>query len=383
MNKKIKLSATRVNTFLQCKQKYWFNYVDHLPKLSNPVFRLGLAVHSALELAGNIWMNKGKFTASDKKKILKEYDEVAVKEGIEEMNIHKEGKELVSKRINNFALGSKIIGLEVMFGMKDAKDMVTKQGVNLIGAIDKIVEIDKDTLLIVDYKTSKTAPTNDQLKADKQLSIYDLVASIMYPQYKRIIVSLDLLRHDPVYSYRTPEEREEFSEYLKTVYDQMCNLKVEDATASINIFCGWCDFKDYCTKYKKTCERTDYEFVDPSTFESSELMKEWQHIRNVKKTLEQRDRELSMLIIDKIKIEGEGINDGENELYIRQSSRKAYDLDTVARLVDPAHLVKLVNLNKRMVEGYIDKNPAIKDKVINTMTSNFTSPFLATRKVRK
>lgn len=383
MSKEIKISSTRINTFLQCKQKYWFNYVDHLPKLANPVFRLGISVHSALEFAGKIWMKKGKFSASDKKSILKEYDRVSVEEGIEEMTIHKEGRDLVNKRIKDFDLGGRILGLEALFGMRGAQDVVTKEGVPLIGAIDKVVELDEDTLLIVDYKTSKTAPTSDQLKTDKQLSIYDLVASILWPQYKRIIVSLDLLRHDIIYSYRTDEDREEFSGYLKAVYDQMTSLKAEDVSATINTFCGWCDYKDYCSVYKKACGRKDYKFVDPSAFDSSKLMEEWQHVSNMKKTLEQRYRELSMLMIDRIKINGENINDGEKEVYIRQSNKRTYDTAVAASVIDPSHFAKLVKVNKRSLEDYMERNPVVKEKIVASMTSNFTTPFLATKKVRK
>ena len=55
--KKIKLSATRINSYLQCKQRYWFNYVDKIEKLPNPVFALGLACHETLETAGKLWMD--------------------------------------------------------------------------------------------------------------------------------------------------------------------------------------------------------------------------------------------------------------------------------------------------------------------------------------
>ena len=120
MSKIIKLSATRINTFLSCKQKYWFNYVDRLPKVGNPVFKLGLAVHEALEFAGGIWLDKGRFTKPDIKNILIEYDKLSISKGIESQDIHLEGKMLVKKRLDNFLAGgnlrSKLIGLETTFG---------------------------------------------------------------------------------------------------------------------------------------------------------------------------------------------------------------------------------------------------------------------------
>jgi len=384
MAKEIKLSATRVNAFLQCTLRYWFNYVDHLPKVPSPAFRLGLAVHESLEFAGKIWMEKDKFTKTDKKKILERYTEVSIKEGIEDLDIHKEGIELVSRRLNNFDLG-KIIELEKTFGYYDegSEEITTEDGVALIGAIDKAIEVDAGTLLIVDYKTSKTAPTVHQLKNDIQLSIYDLVASILWPDYERIILSLDMLRSEILYTYRTLEERKEFSKYLKIVHDQMKNLKKKDAKARLNIFCPWCDYKEYCDGYKKACKKSDYKFLKTFELEDDVLVKEWAEIRSIKKILEGRERELNMAIMDKIRDSHINMKIEDEEVYIRQNSRINYDLKTVYNSVPAEEFIELVNLNKTAVKKYIDKNPAVKERIEATARVNYTSPFLAIKKVKK
>ncbi len=384
MGKEIKLSATRVNTFLQCTLRYWFNYVDHLPKVPSPAFRLGLAVHESLELAGQIWMDKGKFTKIDRKKILDRYTEVSIKEGIEDQDIHKEGIELVSRRLNDFDLG-RIIQLEKTFGFDEqgSEKLTTEYGVSLIGAIDKAIEVDEGTLLIVDYKTSKTAPTVHQLKSDIQLSIYDLVASILWPNYERIILSLDMLRSEILYTYRTPEERKEFSKYLTAVHAQMKNLKEKDVKARLNIFCPWCDYKEYCGGYEKACKKSDYKFLKTFRLDDDVLVKEWSEIRNVKKILEGRERELNMAIMDKIRDGNINMKTEDEEVYIRQNSRRNYDLKTVYNSVPTEEFVELVNLNKTAVKKYVEKNPAVKERIEATATVNYTSPFLATKKVKK
>lgn len=380
--KEIKLSATRISSFLECKYKYWCNYVEHLPKVPSAAFRLGTAVHEALEYAGNIWLKKEKFTKTDKKNILKKYEEVAIKEGIEDMTIHAEGKRLVQKRIDKFDLG-KILGLEIAFGFRGSENVTTKDGVPLIGAIDKVIEIDEDTLLIVDYKTSKTAPTADQMKVDNQLAIYDLVASYKWPQYKRIILSLDLLKSDMLYTYRTDEEREEFEGYLKEVYDQMLTFTKKDAKPQLNMFCPWCDYKEYCDTYQKACRRSDYKFLAATKLKEEELVQEWQDVKSIKKILEERDRELSMILMEKIKREDLNPTWGDKEVYIRQNARTQYDLDIVSKIVPADRLIKMVNLNKREVEDYADKNPAHRELIYGAARVNFTTPFLATKKIRK
>jgi RecB family exonuclease len=380
--KEIKLSATRISSFLECKFKYWCNYIEHLPKVPSPAFRLGTAVHESLELGGQIWMKKGKFTVADKKKVVDKYEAVAIKEGIEDKLIHAEGKRLVKKRLDAFDLG-KILGLEIEFGFRGGDDVITREGVPLIGAIDKAVEIDDETILIVDYKTSRTAPTADQMKVDNQLSIYDLVTSYKWPQYKRIILSLDLLRSEMLYTYRTPEEREEFEHYVKELYDQMVVFTKKDAKPLLNIFCPWCDYKEYCTAYEKACKKSDYKFQSAVKLPEGELVQEWQDIKSIKKILEERDRELSMVLMEKIKREETNPTWGDKEVYIRQNARTTYDLDIVSKIVPFEQLVKMVNVNKRAVDDYANENPAHRELIFNAAKVNFTTPFLATKKIRK
>ena len=384
MAKKIKLSATRINTFLSCKQKYWFAYHERLPKVSNPAFKLGLAVHESLEEAGKIWLEKEKFTKTDIKKILEFYDKISVQEGIEDLHVHKEGKELVKKRLKSFLTGRKLIGLETKFGFGGAETAIeTKDGVSLIGAIDKLEEYDDDTMLLIDYKTSKTAPTIDQLRVDIQLSIYDLVARKLWPEYKRVILALDLLKSNAQFTYRTDEEREEFENYLKVVYDEMVALKAENVKATINIFCPWCDYKDYCNTYQKACKKSSYDFLPTVNYADEQLIEEWKNVRATKKILEARDRELGMIIIEKIKRKSKNLTIDDEEVYIRQNSKTAYDLDTVLKTVPDDDFHKLVGLNKKAVEKYMGMNPSVKERILETATTNYTASFLATKKIRK
>ena len=384
--RKVKLSASRIKTFLSCKQKYKFMYKDRLPKVLNPAFKLGLACHEALEFAGNIWMEKGKFSKADIKRIMEKYTEVSVREGISEFSIHKKGEVLVQSRLKSFALGRKVIGLEIKFGMgKDSYKVTTDDGVELIGAIDKLVEIDDDTLLVVDYKTSATVPTADDLKHDVQLSIYDLVASKIFPDYKRIILSLDMLKFDPVYTYRTEEEREYFSHYLTTVHKEMVNFTDDDAKPTLNIFCPWCEYREFCEEYEKALKQSDYKFLKTANMDSNEMFAEWRHVKNIVSLLKGRERELTMLMQERIRENDEEIDDGTKQLYVRQNARSSYDPVMVAKYVpDYETFATLVStLNNKAVGRYAESNPAIKDKLESAKHTNYTAPFLAVKNSKK
>lgn len=381
----IKLSASRIKTFLECKLKYKFMYQDRLPKVLNPAFKMGNACHEALEFAGNIWMKKGKFTKADINKILEKYKEVAVEEGISDFAIHMKGEELVKSRLSGFDLG-KILGLEIKFGMgKNSIDITTDDGIPLIGAIDKFIEIDPDTGLVVDYKTSAVVPTADDLRHDVQLSIYDLVASKIHPEYKRIILSLDMLKYDPVYTYRTKEEREYFSSYLTVIHKEMTKFTEKDAKPTLNIFCPWCEYKEFCPEYEKALKKSNYKFLKTSTMDSSEMFKQWKSVKNVIALLKGRERELTMLMQERIREQCEQIEEGGKELYIRQNARGSYDPVEVAKYVpDYETFSKLVStLNNKAVMKYAETNPALKRKIEETKRVNYTAPFLAVKNSKK
>ncbi len=385
MTKKIiKLSATRIGSYLKCKRKYWFQYVEHMPKLSNPAFKLGLACHESLELAGKFWMDEGKLSKAAYKEIFEYYDKISVREGISEMEVHAQGKILVKNRLDNFALGTKIVSLEEKFGFgKGTKDIVTSQGVPLIGAMDKVVELDPETIVVVDYKTSKTAPTYDQLKEDLQLSLYDLVAGILYPQYPRVILCLDMLKSEPVYTYRTPFQREELNNYLTVIHKEMSSIKEKDAYESLNVFCPWCDFKDYCEAYQKAATQTKYDFLPTSKMSDEALIEEHERVKGVAKILEMRKRDLAMILMEKIKTAGTDLKGGSSQMYIRQSARTNYDAKGLHKLIPPDEFATMVSLNKKAVDAYCSKHPKLKKEIEKNATTNYTSPFLAVKKIKE
>jgi len=385
MTKKIiKLSATRISSYLRCKRKYWFQYVEHMPKLSNPSFKLGLACHESLELAGKIWVKDGRLSKAAYKEIFEYYDKISVREGIEEMEVHAQGKVLVKNRLDNFALGTKIVSLEEKFGFgKDTKDIFTSQGIPLIGAMDKVVELDPETIIVVDYKTSKTAPTYEQLREDLQLSLYDLVAGILYPQYPRVILCLDLLKSEPVYTYRTPFQREEFNNYLTVIHEEMSGITEKGAYASLNVFCPWCDFKDYCPEYQKAASQTKYDFLPMSKMTDEALIEEHERVKGVAKILDMRKRDLAMILMEKIKEAGTDLKGGDNHMYIRQSARTNYDAKGLHKLIPPEEFATMVSLNKKAVDSYCSKHPKLKKEIEKNATTNYTSPFLAVKKIKE
>ena len=383
--KEIKLSATRIGTFLQCKQRYWYNYIERLTKPDNPSFKLGLACHGSLEHAGNVWKDKEltEFSDDQIEEILKVYDETSVKEGLNDYADHVLGRELTLSRLKNFSIGQKIVGVEDRFGFPDCQDIETSDGIKLIGAIDKTIEIDEDTVLIVDYKTSKFVPDTLKLKHDVQLSMYHLVAKKLYPQYKRIILSLDMLRKgEIIYTYRTDEEIDEFEKYLTAVHKEMSEIEESTVKPNLNMLCGWCDYVALCPSYQEFINSESCTFAQASSLSDSALIEEWTDIRVKKKLYESREKELTAAIMDKIQVQECTVASDTEEAYIRQNARTTYSARDVSRIIPVEDLPDLVTISPTKLKKYMDINPSIRPHIEEVAETNFTSAFLATRKVK-
>lgn len=370
------MSATRLNTWVQCGWKYKCSYHSDLPRADSIFFKLGTAVHGALEYAGRLIKDSyGRpFTDDEIKDVMDKYLELAAAERIEDFDILKDGQAMVMKKLGNFTIGRSILELENKFRIE------TYEGVPAIGAMDKIVEIDDDTVGIIDYKTNKWAASAKDLKSDMQLSFYDLAASVMYPKYKKVVLIMDYLRAKPVYSYRTAEDRKTFAQYVKGIYDNILETEVEDLKPSLNQFCGWCDYKTHCPKYAQTMGASDVEYKPAELLGTEALIEEYDLIKNQKKIIENRERELKMVVAEKIREAGDDLYGEGKKIIVKQSSRLNYDAEEVMKLIPARDLKKIIAINKAKLDRYLaNDRPDLKDEVTKTATFTFNSPWFEVR----
>jgi len=349
-----------------------------LPKKPNVSFRLGISIHDALKVAGLIWQKKEKFTKHDIQKIKEAYRKVAAREGIADLNIYNDGLVMLSDKLKDFEVG-KIIAVEDKF------EVTTDDGVMLTGALDKVIELDEDSLLISDYKTSKFVYTPDEMRSDIQLSMYDIAGSIKFPQYKRIVLSLDYLRKNPLYTYRTYKERKNFGKYMLAIYNEMLTLKEKQAIPTINDFCNWCDFKESCQAYKEASNI--YSKIDrknPEKCTDGELVKEYAQVKNRKRILDDYERTLKVYIMEKIKAGEEDLKGDDKIIYIRQNPRIKHDPKTVHSIVPLNEFLQMVSISKQKLDEYMEgMTTADKAKITGTANKEFTNPFLSIRKAIK
>lgn len=278
------LSASRLDLFINCPFRYLLQYHLKLPELRQDTIAThkGSAVHEALELH---------VKGEDYQEVLRkyyeehkvwEYDNRSPKRGFPHPVEKKcdtcqwaindkvgrtatrcsiagrfisdfdgcpkpnfeDDLMLTSATINNedSVLNRKIIGAEVPFDMEF-------EGFKVRGFIDLITELDSETLEVIDYKTGTYTKNGDDAFKDLQMRIYSMIAKILYPQYKHVLMTLYYLRKRPVTVVFSEEDDAKTKAFLKDAYAMITNSV--DPPRKKSFKCNWCVGYDKCGEIRK------------------------------------------------------------------------------------------------------------------------------------
>ena len=177
--KNISLSATRLKTFLTCKRKYYYKYIEHLQRHEIPQdmpkeYEIGSSVHLALK---ELYTKKSSYSSVDalKRDLAYELDEVRGESELEKylINLQKKRMELFCENeIKRFEQGWSVAYCEEKLSVNFA-------GIQIKGEIDRI-DKRQNEIEVLDYKTGSYPlyTKNNYLEAtDFQLEFYYLLAS--------------------------------------------------------------------------------------------------------------------------------------------------------------------------------------------------------------
>jgi len=285
-------SASRIKTYKDCEMKYFLEYHLRVPetRLGSIYTDKGSAVHEALEHWVNAILDNDKPGEIDYKKTLIDYYRKSKLWTLDDRVPHKGFPHPVEKNLEgcpyannsgvcivagepcatvagcpspNFTddlslteasinsssfpvlkldgankFRAKILEAEQKFFLKVGDILVR-------GVIDLVIEEDEDTIEIVDYKTGRSMSYNKAFN-DAQVRIYGKVASLLYPKYKNVIVTLWYLRHKPVSVPITSNMNDQTIQSVKNNYNSI------ETNENPSRGGGW--LCDYCVGWK-TCSR--------------------------------------------------------------------------------------------------------------------------------
>ena len=116
------------------------------------------------------------------------------------------------------------------------------------GFIDLTLEIDENTIELVDYKTQRAPIKQEEADSNVQAGMYLSVAKELWPD-KDIIFTFDLTRYGTVSTRWSDEKIDTFKAFLKTKWEWINSI--EEPKATIGPACKWCAFTEICPKAQK------------------------------------------------------------------------------------------------------------------------------------
>ena len=370
------LSASRLKTWLQCKYKYGCIYhklaVKPIKETKDYLY-MGLADHTALEYAGKLVRdNKLKaFTQDDIDTIVGVYLKECSAVGLGDEAVIYDGLNLLILKLDKFEFNHKLITLEKKFEVEIA-------GVPVIGAMDKVVEFNKNTLCVIDYKTSKSVLTDVEVETDIQMSMYDAVARVLFPGYSKYIVCLDYLRFFPKQTERMEEQRYSFVQLLKNNYKFILETEEKNLAPELNKFCPWCEYIDVCPAMQKIRDNVpEHQLFD----DEETLADSYDKLRKLGKTAELKMKEIKSVLVEKIKASNLTKLNIENfNVSIRQMARKSYDPSMLYNIIGADDLVRCVSVTNKKVDDLIKQGTLSKEEAQTATNVSYTTSILDVRR---
>lgn len=247
--KLIPASPSRLDTWLQCPRRFRFQYLDK-PRPPAKMWAhqmLGISVHNALKEWWFLPLEKR--TVASAQALLRSNWRI---DGFESVAQADSVLDDVEVWFSNY-----VKGLDPSVEPKRLEQTLsfTTEALNVQGRIDRIDERDGE-LVVVDYKTGRSALTDDDARTSMALAIYVQAVRKVFKQACSL-VELHHLPSGSVLTFRHTEEslqrQLERMEQIGQESGQAMAAVAESPESSDEIFpakasalCGWCDYWEFC-----------------------------------------------------------------------------------------------------------------------------------------
>ncbi len=247
MSEDFRLSVSKTKTFLDCKAKYKYCYIEKLPKKTWEHHTTGKFCHRVLEvfhkayLEGCLLPYNTSMTDAFKVAWTEYKDKMTPEMKKECWSIIDQYLRLVSHQ-HKLGQPANVIAVEKRFEFPIAENLI------LNGAIDRIQMDDDNVVHVADYKTTKNKKylQNDWF----QLLTYAHVIVSEDPSIQKVRGSYILLRHN--FEYITTEFSLSEIEKVKETYIQYAERMSteEEFKPRPSALCNYCDYLDVCVEGK-------------------------------------------------------------------------------------------------------------------------------------
>ena len=262
---RVRLSFSRVDTYLNCPTKFRFAYVDRLPGKPGPHLSFGTSIHGALEAFYDRKLPEPPTEDELLDLLYEAWDSSGFAEvpREEQLRFYRHAQDVL-RRYHRRAVASYRLpaDTEAWFELPLGDEAL------VVGSIDRVDVDDDGTLHVVDYKTNRKVKNRDRVAGSLQLSIYALACEHLYGALPAT-VCLDFVV--PGVEVRVRLDELDLDGARRKVADTARAILAEAYDPTPNRLCDWCDFRALCPAWEGGGEG---ELLGPLTDEVSRLRRQ-------------------------------------------------------------------------------------------------------------
>lgn len=257
----MKLSKSRLSTFITCPQKYFISYILSIrPLRTSPEFLIGSATHY---LISTYYQKRMSNEPCDHQASLNafwsKYDlKNAEFETQEEMDAaRQESLNLAEVFLKETALDPLYAEYSFSLPIINVATGETIQDLELVGIIDLIDRPNGNgQTRALEIKTKARKPDDFMAQVSLELTCYAYWLKFLHDQDVVPVGYLNIIKTKKPYIHWQPQERTErdFVELYHTIKKVSQNIADERFYRNPGIQCSWCDYKPICMNDAQTAE---------------------------------------------------------------------------------------------------------------------------------
>jgi len=345
------LSYSRIDCYARCPRAFACRYVRPVVEPGNDALRLGTAVHATLEQLYREVLEQEQTVRLSETRALELFREAFGKSGATAQEPFEDGAAMLRRFVSEAGEVSHwdVLGVEIPFELRVGRWP-------LVGYIDRADRVDAMTVEVIDYKTSRTLFSRDEVESSLQLSVYAEAARRLWPWAKQVRLSFAMLRHGiTLRTERTPEQVETALQYIEAVAEQI--ERDEEWAPRLNANCCYCGCRSDCPAVLEAQRGGELATVDPSDLAA--VAAERERLALVAKLVGARKSELEAVLKERLKDE-DSLDLGGVQYRMLQIESRTYPLEPTVQLLAKKTGLELDALRSRLAT--VDKDAL--DKVI-------------------
>lgn len=233
----MKLSKSKVDTFLQCRRQFRYQYIDNVEQLPNDAMKLGTDVHQIAE----DFVKKGGIYTEDYRETLQNLADDLNSDY--DLKIH----------LDNLAVFFEDIfqNEEMQYEVFCCEEYLYDEEHNFSGLADLVVKDENDDIIIIDYKTGRSGSIK---KYRLQLCYYRMLLESKYPNVNIISAGIYFTKDGKYKFLNFAEDVDKGAYCTQKDYDATINLldfvrdEVKHGRLQPNksFLCRYCSYKALC-----------------------------------------------------------------------------------------------------------------------------------------